>query len=126
LATATEHRAAARVFFRQKQKGEVFMRVARAILLVSAALLFESAAMASERAIPAQSVPNTASGRSDCQPAERGSGKNLSDQLAQSKGVICPPKDVDPQMTAPPPGGGSMPIIPPPGSPGGNPNVQPK
>jgi hypothetical protein len=126
LATATEHRAAAGVFFRQKQKGEVFMRVARAILLVSAALLFESAAMASERAIPAQSVPNTASGRSDCQPAEHGSGKNLSDQLAQSKGVICPPKDVDPQMTAPPPGGGSMPIIPPPGSPGGNPNVQPK
>lgn len=56
----------------------------------------------------------------------RDSGQPLSDQLAQSKGVICPPAGVDPQMRQPPPEGGAMKVVPPPGSPGGNPNVQPK
>ena len=49
------------------------------------------------------------------------SERTLSDQLAQSKGVICPPAGVDPQMHQPPPEGGAMKVIPPPGSPGGNP-----
>jgi hypothetical protein len=57
-------------------------------------------------------------------------GKNqdrpLSDQLAQSKGVICPPAGVDSEMHVRPPEGGAMRVIPPPGSPGGNPNAQPK
>ena len=51
------------------------------------------------------------------------SERTLSDQLAQSKGVICPPAGVDPQMRQPPPEGGAMRVIPPPGSPGGNPNA---
>jgi hypothetical protein len=47
--------------------------------------------------------------------------------LAKSNGVLCPPSGVDPAMRAPAPdAGGNMPVIPPPGSPGGNPNVQPK
>ena len=50
----------------------------------------------------------------------------LSDQLAQSKGVICPPAGVDSEMRVRPPEGGAMRVIPPPGSPGGNPNAQPK
>ncbi len=55
------------------------------------------------------------------------SGKNLSDKLGQSGGVLCPPGNVDPQMKAPAPhDGGNTPVIPPPGSPGGDPNVQPK
>lgn len=50
----------------------------------------------------------------------------LSDTLSQSNGVICPP-DVDPGMKAPTPQtGGKTPVIPPPGSPGGNPDLQPK
>ncbi len=57
--------------------------------------------------------------------ASNSGGKNLSDKLAQSGGVICPP-NIDPDMKAPTPKGGTMPVIPPPGSPGGNPNVQPK
>lgn len=52
--------------------------------------------------------------------------KSLSEKLAQSGGVICPPPHVDPGMKAPTPPGGPMPVIPPPGTPGGNPNVQPK
>jgi hypothetical protein len=50
----------------------------------------------------------------------------LSDKLAESKGVICPPTGVDPDIRVPPPGGGELRVIPPPGAPGGNPNVQPK
>jgi hypothetical protein len=53
-------------------------------------------------------------------------GRNLSDKLAQSGGVICPPSQIDPAIKAPTPPGGSMTVIPPPGSPGGNPNIQPK
>jgi hypothetical protein len=53
--------------------------------------------------------------------------RDLSEQLADSGGVICPPQDVDPEMDkAAPQHGGRMPVIPPPGSPGGNPGVQPK
>jgi hypothetical protein len=51
--------------------------------------------------------------------------KTLSDKLDQGAGVICPP-NVDPGMKAPAPQNGKMRVIPPPGSPGGDPNVQPK
>jgi hypothetical protein len=53
------------------------------------------------------------------------SSKTLSDKLDQGGGVICPP-NVDPGMKAPTPEAGKMPVIPPPGSPGGDPKVQPK
>jgi hypothetical protein len=52
--------------------------------------------------------------------------QSLSDKLADSKGVICPPAGVDPDMEVKPPAGGELKVIPPPGSPGGAPNVQPK
>ncbi len=57
--------------------------------------------------------------------ADSASGQSLSNKLGQSNGVICPP-NVDPGMKAPAPDAGKMPVIPPPGSPGGNPNVAPK
>jgi len=50
----------------------------------------------------------------------------LGDKLARSNGVLCPPSGVDPEMRAPAPETGRMPVIPPPGSPGGNPDVRPK
>ena len=50
----------------------------------------------------------------------------LSDQLSQSKGVICPPAGIDPGISVPPSGGGRTPVIPPPGPPGGDPSIQPK
>ena len=57
-----------------------------------------------------------------CTPQE----KSAQQQLGKTQGVICPP-DVDPAMKKPTPStGGTMPVVPPPGTPGGNPNVQPK
>ena len=56
----------------------------------------------------------------------QGGGEALSDKLAQSKGVICPPAAVDPDMQVTPPGGGRLKVIPPPGTPGGDQSVQPK
>src|SRR5438045_9405560 len=55
-----------------------------------------------------------------------GSSEPLSDKLAQSKGVICPPAGVDREMEVTPPSGGHLKVIPPPGTPGGDPKVQPK
>jgi hypothetical protein len=55
-----------------------------------------------------------------------GSSKSLSDRLADSKGVICPPSGVDQDMQVRPPGGGQLKVIPPPGTPGGDQNIQPK
>jgi hypothetical protein len=55
-------------------------------------------------------------------------GTTLSDKLNRSDGVIKPPAGVDPEIHAPVPQGQTrrMPVIPPPGSPGGNPDVDPK
>jgi hypothetical protein len=47
--------------------------------------------------------------------------------LERDNGVIRPPDNVDPSMTAKPPDtGGRMPVIPPPGSPGGDESIKPK
>jgi hypothetical protein len=55
-------------------------------------------------------------------------GDNLSDKLDKSGGVIKPGGNIDPkiQVAPPDPGPTSTPVIPPPGTPGGNPNVVPK
>ena len=53
------------------------------------------------------------------------SNQTLGEKLGQTNGVICPP-DIDKGMKAPTPYAGKTPVIPPPDSPGGNPNVQPK
>jgi hypothetical protein len=53
-----------------------------------------------------------------------GSG-TMSDHLSQQRGTISPP-NVDPGMTVQPSGRATTPVIPPPGSPGGNQSVVPK
>jgi hypothetical protein len=50
----------------------------------------------------------------------------LGDKLARSDGVLCPPTGVDPEIRAPTPETGNTPVIPPPGSPGGDPTIRPK
>jgi hypothetical protein len=68
--------------------------------------------------------PKTADPKACANGAPNSPG-TLSDKLSQSSGVICPP-NVDQGMKAPTPNTGKMPVIPPPGSPGGKPDVQPK
>jgi hypothetical protein len=62
------------------------------------------------------------------QTAQTPPGNNPSEKLNKSDGVIKPSENLDPKMqvTPPDPGPTSTPVIPPPGSPGGNPNVVPK
>jgi hypothetical protein len=54
-----------------------------------------------------------------------GGSKSLSDKLARSNGIICPPAGLDQDMRVAPPGGGQLKVIPPPGS-GGDQSLQPK
>jgi hypothetical protein len=89
---------------------------------------------------PAQTAPPAPSRASNCTPtqstpqgtiAPQGtttgqSGEPLGDKLAKSDGVLCPPAGVDPEMRAPAPDAGNTPVIPPPGSPGGDPTLRPK
>jgi hypothetical protein len=88
---------------------------------------------------PAQTVPPASAG--NCAPMQpsppRGTvapegtttgqrAELLGERLAKSDGVLCPPADIDPEIRAPTPNTGNTPVIPPPGSPGGDPNVRPK
>jgi len=89
---------------------------------------------------PAQTAPPAPSRAADCTPtqstpqgniAPQGtttgqSSEPLGDKLARSDGVLCPPAGVDPEMHAPTPDAGNTPVIPPPGSPGGDPTIRPK
>jgi hypothetical protein len=72
--------------------------------------------------------PSERAGRDQTSPptAPPASGTSSSD-LGRSGGVVTLPPGVDPQMNRrPPPAGDSMPVIPPPGTPGGNPSTKPK
>jgi hypothetical protein len=94
------------------------------------------AAVLAITAAQAQNSPTTpplsTTGPKDCPPgikpapSETTGAATLSDQLSQSKGVICPPAGVDPGVQAPPLANGRMRVIPPPGTPGGDPNLVPK
>jgi len=88
-------------------------------------------------ATPPQATAPAPSQNAACAPNERATatpdgittgraGEPLADKLAKTNGVLCPPSGIDPDMHAPTPDGGTTPVIPPPGSPGGNPNVLPK
>jgi len=59
-------------------------------------------------------------------PSSPSKDQTLSEKLDRTEGVICPPPRVDPEIVAPAPGGGITPVVPPPGSPGGDPTVRPK
>jgi len=96
--------------------------------LLALALVGAATSVSAQTSPPAQ-VPK------DCPPGTSanapGLGKDdskgsLSDKLASSKDVICPPAGIDREMQQKPPEGGAMKVVPPPGSPGGDQSVQPK
>jgi hypothetical protein len=68
----------------------------------------------------------SAAQKGDCKQAVP--GESMSSHLSNSGGTITPPPSVDPSMAKRPPetGAPNTPVIPPPGSPGGNPNIIPK
>ena len=114
----------------------------KTLLLAAAfALPTLAAAQAPPAAKPPSTGPAPAAQSRDCAspgaPATTGQsgdadvakpdGSNLSNKLAQSNGVLCPPDQADPGMQAPTPPGGRMPVIKPRGTPGSpDQSVQPK
>jgi hypothetical protein len=71
-------------------------------------------------------APNGTTGSAASDTTVGRSGEPLGDKLAKSDGVMCPPSGVDPEIRAPTPDTGNTPVIPPPGSPGGDPTIRPK
>lgn len=76
---------------------------------------------------PAQKVPEAESQDPKSTPGTK-RPEQLGDKLARSEGVIEPPESVDPEMQKrpPEPAPNKMPVIPPPGTPGGDENARPK
>ena len=102
----------------------------RTILTLSAAMLFACAAASAQQQDRA-GVPEKGQRPPTLMPLPdqtEGSGSSLTDRLSKSGGVIRPPADPDPAMKqpTPPTGPNSMPVVPPPGTPGGDPTVKPK
>jgi hypothetical protein len=75
---------------------------------------------------PMQPRQNSGTAAPDGTTTGQRAGEPLGDKLAKSDGVLCPPPGVDPEMHAPAPDTGNTPVIPPPGSPGGDPTIRPK
>ena len=90
---------------------------------------------------PVQAAPPSPSISTDCAPMRQGAEPGapvpegtttgqradaLGEKLARSDGVLCPPAGVDPEMRAPAPDAGNTPVIPPAGSPSGDPSIRPK
>jgi hypothetical protein len=99
-----------------------FIRLA---VFVPLALLVASAAFAQPRP-PSPGADQKAPRQFDAQAGQQ-LGQSLSERLAESGGVIHPPGNVDPGIRIPPPPtGDKMPVVPAPGSPGGDPTVKPK
>lgn len=122
-------------------KGTATGRLHRVKMHVLISIALFSAATAHAQAPPTKSQPSPAPQSTvRCAPVQppiggRGSAlagtieqsrEPLSDRLAQSGGVLCPPVNIDPQMQKSPPDEGKTPVIPPPGSLGGDPLVRPK
>ena len=93
----------------------------RICLVIAVVLGFGAVVAAAEepRGRPGDGQPAT--------PAMPPAGGTRSSDLNRSGGVIVPPAGIDPEIKQTPPATGStMPIIPPPGTPGANPTVRPK
>lgn len=121
------------------------MQIKQSLLLASFLIAGVGAAIAqappTSATPPAPTAPPAPTrAANDCTPTQTGpqgtitprdtttgrSSESLGDKLAKSDGVLCPPTGVDPEIRAPTPNTGNTPVIPPPGSPGGDPTIRPK
>ena len=104
--------------------------------LLSTLLVATGSAALAQAPVPQQQAPNMPAANETIpekiapnEPSTTGAtGGTLSEKLEASDGVIKPPTNMDPEMAvpAPVPNPGTTPVIPPPGSPGGNTTVDPK
>ncbi len=101
-------------------------------VMVTSALALSGVALAQEQRN--QGSPRS-EGHEQQQDHQQGSSKapdagppgSLSNELSRSGGVIHPGPTGDQGVVAPPDkGAGTTPVIPPPGTPGGNPDLNPK
>ena len=120
----------------EPRRGEALRRRAIRQLSLTALILGTAPALAQNpqpgpptSPIPPVAPPNAAKPPPEkIAPPSPSPTPSLSDHLSRRKGVLKPPSHVDPEMTVKPPrkGAGTMPVIPPPGTPGGNRSVVPK
>jgi hypothetical protein len=103
------------------------MRVLLSIAAVMAGLLVPGSSSQAQALAPQSSQPDS-TGPQD--PRSTGStcrsGETLSKCLESTDGVIRPPSNITPNNVITPPDPGTTRVIPPPGSPGGNPTLEPK
>ena len=79
---------------------------------------------------PAQTLPRKEPSTKvpEATPPAQKKDESLSEKLGRNEGVIKPPAGIDPEASVPPPvpNPGTMPVIPPPGSPGNPSPERPK
>ncbi|HEY8193598.1 MAG TPA: hypothetical protein VIF13_00975 [Hyphomicrobium sp.] len=97
--------------------------------LIAGAVLTTSSQRSAAQAPP--QAPGTAPPTSEtpsAKPNDKPNNEPLSKKLDKNEGVLKPPTGVDPEIHKAPPAntGDKMPIIVPPGEPGGDQSVQPK
>jgi hypothetical protein len=107
-------------------KREIVMRNFLRLTVPVALVLATAAGAFAQSRPPGPGANQRAPNSFDAQPGQQ-RGQSLSERLDQSGGVIHPPSDVDSGIHVTPPAtGDKMPIVPAPGSPGGDPTVKPK
>jgi hypothetical protein len=91
-----------------------------ALGLAAASVAFAQSKSPGPGVAPDQNAPSQFDAQSG-----RQRDQTLSERLDRSGGVIHPPGNVDPEMRVTPPAtGDKMPVVPAPGSPGGDPSVK--
>ena len=101
------------------------MKFRATLLIVSLSLAGSGLAYAqATNCTPTQTDPQ----QGTLSPDSAASGRNpepLSDRLARSGGVLCPPGGIDTEMRVPAPNTGTTPVLPPPGNSPADPSVRP-
>ena len=107
-----------------KNRAGVWVAFLAGLVLAAPAIAVEPPAAAlppgttSSQSVPEATGPGTS--------GSGGSSEPLSDKLDRTKGIIHPPRGVDPGMPQTPPREGRTPVIPPPGTGGDRSGVSPK
>ena len=108
------------------------MKALSSVILGLAALIGMAPPSKAQAPAPGVPPPQTPQSESTGPQDPRSTGSTsrsnqpLSERLESTEGVIRPPENIAPDIAIRPPDPGTTRVIPPPGAPGGDPNVQPK